>query len=328
MTPQRTEVNIDKRNYNIDHQTVISMLGSCFTDNIGGRLAELKFRTDINPFGNLYNPLSVMNGLEILLDEKEYGADDLHHENGLWLSFDHHSSFSDPRPEACLEKINTRLKKAFENFKKSKVLILTFGTAWAYVLEGTNRIVSNCHKLPSERYDRFQLNNNQIFDFYLELFTRLNEKNPDLRIIMTVSPVRHRKDGPVENSLSKAILLLSIHRLVRQFDFVEYFPAFEIAIDDLRDYRYYADDLVHPNSQMSRYIWEKFCQAYFSEETLRINAEVEKIVAARNHRPFNPQSEEHQAFLKKQLELVRSLQAKHSFLDLSADERWFTQQLA
>ena len=327
MAPDRTEVHINPSDIRIDHQAKILMLGSCFTEYIGEHLEQLKFDVDINPFGILYNPLSVHKSLEILLEGKAYTRNDLFHHNGLWLSFDHHSRFSDPDPDTCLDKINNRLGKSMAHLRKTDVLVLTFGTAWSYVLEGTSRIVSNCHKLPAGNFDRFHLNPNQVFDYYYALIATLLENNPKLRIILTVSPVRHWKDGPVENTLSKSVLIISIHRLVEHFRAVEYFPAFEIAIDDLRDYRYYADDLVHPNNQMINYIWDKFSQAYFRPDTMQVIADLEKIVIARKHKAFQPESDEHQKFLKSQIEKIRSLKEKYPFLDLDEEEHSFKKAL-
>ena len=327
MSPSRTEVQIDPSENKIDHQTKILMLGSCFTENIGDRMHELKFNIDVNPFGILYNPLSVLNSIELLLEGKEYTREDLYHDHGMWFSFDHHSRFSDTNLEQCLDKINSRLEKSRKFFRNLDMLILTFGTAWSYVLEGTHRIVSNCHKLPPEKFDRFHLNSNQIFDYYYELIGQLLEKNPKLRIIFTVSPVRHWKDGPVENSISKSTLIISIHRLIEHIREAEYFPAYEIAMDDLRDYRYYADDLLHPNKQMADYIWNKFSQAYFRPDTIQVIADVEKIVSAGKHKAFHPESEEHQDFLKAQLEKIRALKEKYPFLDLDQDEQAFKKVL-
>ncbi len=327
MSPFRTEVHITPSEIKIGYQSKILMLGSCFTENTGERMQEIKFDIDVNPFGILYNPLSVLNSIELLLEEKVYTRSDLFNDHGMWFSFDHHSRFSDAKLETCLENINSRLERSIAHFRNMDVLILTFGTAWSYVLEGTSKIVSNCHKLPAEKFDRFHLTDNQIFDYYYELISKLLEKNPRLRIILTVSPVRHWKDGPVDNSLSKAILITSIHRLIEQFPSIEYFPAFEIAMDDLRDYRYYADDLLHPNMQMITYIWDKFSQAYFSPDTTQIIAEIEKIVSARKHKAFHPESEEHQKFLRTQIEKIKSLKKKYPYLNLDKDEQSFFKKL-
>jgi len=303
------------------------MLGSCFTENIGQRMQDVKFDIDINPFGIVYNPLSVLNSIELLLENKTYTRDDLLHDKDQWFSFDHHSQFSDTKLETCLEKINSRLTRSSDHLRNLDVMILTFGTAWSYVLTGTNKIVSNCHKQPAEKFDRFHLTDNQIFDYYYKLIGKLFDKNPRLKIILTVSPVRHWKDGPVENSLSKAILITSIHRLIDQFPAIEYFPAYEIAMDDLRDYRYYADDMLHPNKQMIDYVWDKFSQAYFRPDTQQVIADVEKIVIARNHKAFQPKSDEHQKFLRTQLEKIHSLKEKYPYLNLNKDEQAFLSML-
>jgi len=204
---------------------------------------------------------------------------------------------------------------------------MTFGTAWSYLLIGTDRVVSNCHKQPAAKFDRFRLTASHISDAYYDLVHRLLVINPKVRIIFTVSPIRHWKDGPVDNSLSKSTLIVAIHKLIREFPCCSYFPAYEIAIDDLRDYRFYADDMLHPNNQMIEYIWNKFGQAYFNNDTLKINAELEKLLAAKKHKPFSPGSAEHQKFLKAQLNKIRTLRDKYPFLDFTADEKFFSDQL-
>lgn len=323
----RTEVLIYPSDIRISHQSKILMLGSCFTENIGIRLQNLKFNIDINPLGILYNPLSIQKSIEILLAEQKYKKSDLDFGGGKWFSYDHHSEFSDPLAEKCLEKINFRLDQSSKLLHQVNVIFITFGTAWSYLLIGTDRIVSNCHKQPAAKFDCFRLTTNQISDAYYELIRKLHMINPQVKIIFSVSPVRHWKDGPVDNSLSKSTLIVAIHRIIKEFPCCSYFPSYEMAIDDLRDYRFYADDMLHPNNQMIEYIWNKFGQAYFNSDTLKINAELAKLLAAENHKPFSPGSDEHQKFLEAQLNKIRTLREKYPFLDFTADEKFFSGQL-
>ncbi len=321
----RTEVNIPPSENRISHETGILFMGSCFTEYIGARMQELRFRVDLNPFGINYNPSSLSRNLWALLNGKQYTKKDLHEANEKWFSFDHHSQFSAGEPDACLKNINERIRFSRERLSGTSFLLLTWGTAWVYVLKESATVVSNCHKLPSDKFSRHLLSVNQVVDTYTKLFAGLRSRLPELKIILTVSPVRHWKDGPVLNTVSKSTLLLAAHRLTEMFSYCEYFPAYEIAMDDLRDYRFYGSDLVHPNQQMIRYIWEKFSAAYFDEMTIKLMGEIEKLTTARNHRPFNPASAQYRQFCKKQLEKAQRLEKDHPGLDLSELASFFSE---
>ena len=323
----RTEVNITPPEKQISYHSNLLLMGSCFTENIGEIMNEMQFRIDINPFGVNYNPSSLARNLWTLLNQKEYSKDDLQSDSGRWFSFDHHSDFSDSDPDTCLANINRRITFSGSNLKKADYLLLTWGTAWVYVLKKSANVVSNCHKLPANNFSRHLLSVSQITDTYTKLFVALRKSAPELKIILTVSPVRHWKDGAQLNSVSKSSLILAAHKLTEMFSYCEYFPAWEIAMDDLRDYRYYDDDLVHPNKQMISYIWEKFSAAWLDEETARIMKSVAKLVNARNHRPFDSDSEQHQEFCKKQLTEILDLGKQYPFLDLGELEDYFHQVL-
>jgi hypothetical protein len=302
-------------------------MGSCFTEVIGEIMKELQFRIDVNPFGVNYNPSSVARNIWTLMNSREYSLEDLHSHEGRWFSYDHHSRFSDPDPEFCLQRINHRIDASRKHLEKTNFLLLTWGTAWVYVHRKTANVVSNCHKMPASHFSRHLLTVNQIVDMHTKLFAALRKNFPDLRIILTVSPVRHWKDGPELNSVSKSTLILAAHSLQKMFSYCEYFPAWEIAMDDLRDYRFYAEDLLHPNRQMIQYIWEKFSGAWLDRETFNITRQVEKLINAMKHRPFEPGSAGHLAFLEKQLEKTASLTAEYPFLDLSRLEDYFKSSL-
>jgi len=324
----RTEVTIFSSPHKISYRSSILFIGSCFTENIGVKMQEYKFNVDINPFGIVYNPLSVKQNLDALLECKQYAKSDLFHYTDRWISFDHHSRFSDKDAESCLERINQRIDYAAKKLKETDFLIVTFGTAWIYKLADSGKLVSNCHKLPSKFFQRELIKIEDIVQNYMLLIKSLLKINPQIKIILTVSPVRHWKDGPVQNTLSKSILLLAIHELVSAYDCTEYFPAYEIAIDDLRDYRFYEADMLHPNSQMTSYIWNKFCQAYFDDETVKLMKELEKLIHAMQHKPFFPGSVQHRDFLVKQVEYVTFLQEKYPFLNLSEDKIHLEKQLS
>ncbi len=229
----RTEVIIPPSENRISHESEILFMGSCFTENIGAMMQDLRFKVDLNPFGINYNPSSLSRNLWALLNGKQYTEKDLHLANGKWFSFDHHGQFSAAAPAACLNNINERIQSSRDRLSGTNYLMLTWGTAWVYVLKETANVVSNCHKLPSDKFSRHLLTINQVVDTYTKLFAGLRSRIPELKIILTVSPVRHWKDGPVMNSVSKSTLLLAAHRLTEMFSYCEYFPAYEIAMDDL-----------------------------------------------------------------------------------------------
>jgi hypothetical protein len=324
----RTEVNITPSAHKINHKSGILFIGSCFTENIGARMMEYKFDVDINPFGIVYNPMSVKQNLEIILSGGKYTVSDLYNYQDSWISFDHHSRFSFPEPEICLNEINRRIDYSHSRIRTIQCLIITFGTAWIYKIKESGRVVSNCHKLPADFFSRELLKTENILSDYRKLITDLRKINPGLRIIFTVSPIRHWKDGPVQNTVSKSILILTIHELLKIFDYTEYFPAFEMAIDDLRDYRFYEEDMLHPNSQMIGYIWNKFCQAYFDEETLQIMKDIGKLNNALRHKPFHPGTTKHREFLLKQIDYISTLKEKYSFLNFSNEENLLKEQLS
>lgn len=307
----------------ISYQTPVLFLGSCFTENIGNKMLELKFPTIVNPFGVLYNPVSVRNSLEFLIDKKIFKEKDLHFFNEQWLSFYHDTEFSDFDKNKCMEKINLSIEKATSQLRNAKYLLITFGTAWVYRYLKTENVVSNCHKIPSKEFERYKLCVEDIYVEWANLINRLNELNPEIKIIFTVSPVRHWKDGAIQNQLSKSTLILAIHQLKKLFENVEYFPAYEIMMDDLRDYRFYADDMLHPSKVAVDYIWEQFSETYFDKETKLAIKEINKILQAKNHRPVNPESESHKKFKKSQLEYIKKLSSKYKFIDFSDELDFF-----
>jgi hypothetical protein len=261
-------------------------------------MTDAGFNIDVNPFGVLYNPVSIRNSLHFLLENRRFSTEDLFFDGSLWNSFAHSSLFSDISAEKCLEKINSRLEKSSLQIQKAQFLFITFGTSWVFSTTENGEIVSNCHKIQAKNFVRYSLDVEDIVNDYKELIQRLNVENPDLKIIFSVSPIRHWKDGAHENNLSKARLLLAIDLLQKEFDNVLYFPAYELLMDELRDYRYYASDMLHPSDTAINYIWERFSDCYFSAETKKIKTEIEQLNADLAHRPLHPESESYQHFLK------------------------------
>ncbi|MDR1860506.1 MAG: GSCFA domain-containing protein [Bacteroidales bacterium] len=262
------------------------LLGSCFAENIGAKFSRLQFDVDINPFGVLFNPASVAACLRRLLSGRFYEASELFEYQGVWHSFAHHSRFSAGTPEQALQLINERFEQSCKSLREATVLFITFGTAYVWELKTTGTVVSNCHKLPDASFRRFRLTPNEIIDDYRQLLTALWEVNPALYVLFTVSPVRHLNDGAIGNQLSKSILLLAIDRLVNGFgtDRCNYFPAYEIMLDELRDYRFYAPDMLHPAPVAINHIWNRLTEAMMSADTRAQLREREKAAARAEHR--------------------------------------------
>ncbi|RLD60127.1 MAG: GSCFA domain protein [Bacteroidetes bacterium] len=319
----RTNIEIPKTDSKITYNSKIFFIGSCFTENIGDKLFELKFPVEINPFGIQYNPKSVKNSLGFLIDKKLFIQDDIHFANEQWFSFYHHSKFSNSDKEKCLFNINEKIKQASEFLEKTNIIFITFGTAWVYQLRDTKEIVSNCHKLPANKFNRFLLDVDDIYQDYLILIEKLFEINNNLKIVFTISPIRHLKDGAVGNQISKSTLILAVNKLKERFDNVEYFPSYEIMMDDLRDYRFYSQDMFHINETAINYIWHKFSDTYFDENTKKLMSRIEKIIRNKNHKPFNPKSEEYKDFLKNNLEKVNQLLKEYPYLNLDEEKEFF-----
>mgnify|MGYP006301579233 FL=1 len=275
----------------------------------------------------LYNPESVRNALDILVNEKYFGEEDLHEHNSRWLSFYHDTSFSGHDREMVLQEINKSIHAGNQWLNKTNLLIITFGTARVYHHKKRDHIVSNCHKLPAKEFKRYLLDINEIVDGYHELIGQLKKFNPNLHIVFTISPVRHWKDGAVGNQQSKAILVLAIKKLLGEFPELEYFPAYEILMDELRDYRFYAEDMLHPGETGINYIWDRFCETYIKKSTWKLMEKVDAIIKAKNHRPFHPKSLEYQNFLKKQIEKTEHFLDKYPHIDLRPELDYFIAQL-
>lgn len=290
------------------------MFGSCFIESIGKEISSSKFNADINPFGVLYNPLSISSAINMLIDERIFSEDNIFLHKGLYHSFSHHSKFSSTDKYSFLQNINEVRKSSSAHLKKSDFLIITFGTAFVYRHKEENIIVGNCHKLPAATFDRKRLSVDSIIEEWNKTIEKMKKANSQLQIIFTVSPIRHMKDGAHENQLSKATLLLAIESLCKQHGHVRYFPSYEIVLDDLRDYRFYDEDMIHPNDVAVKYIWERFSDTYFSLETKQMVAEWKKIQLAINHRPFNTETDEYKLFLKQTLLKLETFSSKYPYI--------------
>lgn len=282
----RTELSFSKAAFDINYQTPMLGIGSCFVENMGQKLVEKQLPFHQNPFGIVYNPLSIAAQLDILTTEKRFVESDLVEINGLFHSWLHHGFYSDDSIFSTLNNINSAIDDARLFLKNTKRLFLTFGSATVYALNTTGETVANCHKAPPQYFNKKRLSTTEIVAAFLPILEKLSTQIVDLQVIITVSPVRHLRDGLVENNLSKATLLLAAEELAQKYSNVSYFPAYELLIDDLRDYRFFERDMMHPTAQAVDYIWQFFSETYFSEETKTVIREVEKIKAMQAHRPL------------------------------------------
>ena len=304
----QTKVKIPSPHFEIIHQDKLMSIGSCFAHNMAQQFDNCKFNIVNNPFGILYNPLSIAKGLEDILNKKEYTEQDLFYHNERWNSFDHHSQFSKSEQSETLKLINQSIEKAHAQLLDSKILIITLGTANVFFKKESNQFVANCHKIPNHQFEKKLISIHEITTALKSIFIKIKTANPNLQIILTLSPIRHIRDGLIENQKSKATLLLAIHQLMQELKDLYYFPAYEIALDELRDYRFYNADMIHLSDVALEYIWEQFGNTFFSANTKQLNKQFKKLQKSLAHRPFNPASEQHQAFLKKQQQLIETYQ--------------------
>lgn len=292
------------------------LLGSCFAENIGARLAGNKLDVDINPFGTLYNPASIAAALRRLMHPERLTEADLFCHEGVYHSFTHHSRFSSTSEDECLGNINGRLFASAERLRETGFLAVTLGTAYVYRLKSSGEVVANCHKLPERMFDRSMLTVAEIVAEWKALLSALWQQQPELKVLFTVSPIRHWKDGAHGNQLSKATLLLAANELQEAYPKqIAYFPAYEIMMDELRDYRFYADDMLHPSDKAVDYIWQRFTENYLSDDTRGFLKEWAEIQKAINHRPLQPESEAYKRFLSQTLLKMKRISEKFPFFD-------------
>ncbi len=328
MSQFRTEIFLKKSDFFIDYSSKSFFIGSCFSDNIGNILKDLKFPVVLNPFGVLYNPVSVKNALKAIIDKKVFTENDLNFANDKWFSYQHHGSFSSTKKNEILDNINKQSTLAHNFLAKTKVLFVTFGTAWYYRLKATGEIVANCHKQAAQLFQREMLSVNEIVNLWTPFIEHLQTFNPELKIVFTLSPVRHWKDGAENNQLSKSVLNVAIHEIINKNSHCSYFPAYEIMMDDLRDYRFYSDDFLHPNKLAVNYIWSKFCTVFIEDKTLQISKKIEKINKALSHKILHRNTPEHKKFLNDQLDKIHNLSAQYPEIDFSDEVDYLSKELS
>jgi len=326
-------IQIKQPERKINYRDKILLSGSCFTEHIGNALNDLKFSVLQNPNGILFDPASVCKSLQSYITNYKYKGADLFQLNEVWNSWNHHSRFSHINKGECLKGINETQQKAHDFLKEADWLIITLGSSFSYrLLEDSSQIppsgggwagVANCYRAPQHWFNKYLLEITETISMLEETYRQLIKFNPGLNIIFTISPVRHIRDGVVENNLSKARLLEAVHHLVNKFEKLSYFPAYELVIDVLRDYRFYDVDMVHPNYQATEFVMEKFKENFIEEDSQLLMEEIKKIVTARKHKAFQPATNAHKLFLKTHLEKAKELQQQFSFIDLSDEISYF-----
>lgn len=309
----------------IQYGDKILLTGSCFSEHIGDALRDWKFDTLQNPNGILFDASSVASSLISYIEPRVYTADDLLFLNELWQSWQHHSVFSGTDREAVLAGINESQRRAHAFLKKADWLIITLGSAFSYRLSDGGMPVANCHRAPGKVFVKHLMTIEEIQTALDSCLYQLSYFNPGLKVIFTVSPVRHIRDGVVENNRSKARLLESVHHLVGKFDRLFYFPAYELVIDVLRDYRFYDIDMVHPNYPATQFVLEKFTEYGIAAAARPLMEEMRKLVTARRHRPLHPSTQAHRQFLRAHYEKTLLLAKQYPFLDLSQELVFFNE---
>ncbi len=323
-----TPITIKEEKGLIHHCKPILLMGSCFSENVGMHLKSAKFDIDINPFGTLYNPLSLAGAIERLMQRRAYEAEELAHDGNLWYSYHHHGSFSHPDCQQALQAINTRYLYAAERLPQCSLLIITMGTAYVYEHKERGEVVANCHKQPATHFNRYRLTVEQIVERWDTLLQQLKSYTPACKVLFTVSPIRHMSDGAHNNQLSKSTLLLAIEALCsRHPEMCSYFPSYELVLDELRDYRFYNEDMTHPSAQAVQHIYQRLAQTYFTEETMMIAEKCSKISRSLQHRPLNgTENSSFQAFARKLITEMEEMEKQYQYISY-AQERTQLQQL-
>jgi len=319
----RTIVKADPSSCKIGYDTGVMLIGSCFATAIGMKMGEGKLPVMINPSGTLFNPVSVSDTLDIITGKKYFGIEDLHNHDGVWLSFSHNTEFSSEDPEKVVQRINRMTEEANGFLKSAKFLFITFGTARVYRWKETGLIVSNCHKMPSACFTPELLTVEDIVTVWKRQLDNLHIRYPDLKVVFTISPVRHWKDGAHGNQISKSTLFLAVEELLRHPASLGYFPAYEIVMDDLRDYRYYGADMVHLSETASDYIWNVFSESYLDSGVMGVWKEVVKITKALQHRLKKDAPGSTVKFAERILQQIEFVASKVPEVDLERERTYF-----
>ncbi|MCK5824899.1 MAG: GSCFA domain-containing protein [Ichthyobacteriaceae bacterium] len=321
-----SEVKIYPPKKYINYNHKLLFLGSCFSGNIGNKFKDSLFNTEVNPFGVIFNPISILKLIERSIEENYFTEDDWIFRNEKWVNLDLHGELSFSNLNDAINNSNSILKRVSGFIKNADFMFLTFGTAWIYYFINNNQLVANCHKIPQKEFNKKLLTVNEIVEYATVVINKLRAVNSKLEITFTVSPVRHWADGAHNNNLSKSTLHLAINELTNIFN-SEYFPSYELLIDELRDYRFFDRDLIHPNNLATDYIWEKLSDNLISKSTKIDIERVDKIISSSKHRPFNVESVAHQKFVNKMLQKLQQLQNELDYLNFTEIRNRFLIQL-
>tara|TARA_R110002126_G_scaffold240614_3_gene384237 strand:- start:96 stop:1055 length:960 start_codon:yes stop_codon:yes gene_type:complete len=314
-----TQIPLSKSKSTIDYSSQLLLLGSCFSQNIGAKLSHFKFLNMQNPLGILFHPLAIEKLIDKAVNKAFFTEQDIFNENERWHCFDAHSDISAVSKENILGNLNEAIYQSHSQLSKSSHIIITLGTAWVYRKKSTQQVVANCHKVPQANFTKELLDCKTIIQSLERMVTLVRSINPSAKFIFTVSPVRHLKDGFVENQVSKAHLISAIHEVTKR-DEVSYFPSYEIMMDELRDYRFYTKDMVHPNEIAVDYIWEKFCEVWIDDSVSNTMNKVDEIQRGLRHRAFNSDGKAHQIFLTSLNGKIAYIKRIYPFMDFKLPE--------
>ena len=314
----RTRLDYGEQALALHHQSSCLFVGSCFSENIANKLKYYGFKTKCNPFGILYNAHSISKCLHYIASSQTIEPKDLIFHNECWHSKWHHGSFSAPDQKVMMQKCNVSLQDHQEAFQYHNCIFITLGTAFIYRLKSSDEVVGNCHKMPQNDFIKSMMPVEDVVQTFAASIKEIINRSPKMQFVFTISPVRHLRDGFVENQLSKSTLTVAVHELVKRFSSVHYFPAYELVMDDLRDYRFYKADMLHPNEQAVDYIWSRFKHAFIAENSYKIMDKIEGLRKMQAHKALHPQTEQHQQFLKKLEEKKKTFKAAHPEIDLDA----------
>ncbi len=314
----RTEIPIIKSDFPIDYHSKVLLLGSCFAENIGEKFQYYKFQTTINPFGIIFNPVSLEKLIKRIVEKNYFTESDIFYHNDLWHCYEVHSELSNSNKKELLDNLNQIIDLTNNQIINLTHCFITLGTSWVYRNKTSNEIVANCHKVPQKEFAKELLSVEKIEKSLQNIVSLIHSVNPKMKFVFTVSPVRHSKDGFFENNVSKGNLFSAIQNILsHRAESRCYFPSYEIVLDELRDYRFFEKDMLHPNQQAIDYIWEKFEFSFFSTETVTVVNEVEIIQKGLAHRPFNPNTVAHEKFLTDLHSKIKALKEKYGFLNFS-----------
>ena len=310
----QTQISLDQKTPAIDYNSKLFLLGSCFAENIAGKFSYYKFQNKVNPLGVLFHPLAILDLLKRAQNRTDFTEKDIFFSNGYWQSYSAHSRLNNQSKKDIISDLNSAVVSTKTQLMAASHVVLTFGSAWVYTFIKSQTIVANCHKQPQKEFKKSLLSIDQLNESLESIISILKSFNPKMTIIFTISPVRHLKDGFVENNHSKSQLISALHPIVSSSENTHYFPSFELVMDELRDYRFYKDDMMHPNQLAIDYIWERFQSSWIESDVKLTMNEVSRLQKGLDHKPFNPSSKAHIAFLSNLYKGVDTLVCKYPFM--------------